>query len=411
MLNKKKERELAYVVKIDDIRQIEGADNVELAIVGGWHIMVRKNQFNINDYGVYFEIDSKVPPREPFMFLAGKHFKIKTQKYFKGTVISQGLLMSFSDFMDEYGGAPSWLVDVSARLLAGWDIVEDPIFLTKVLDVTYAVEEDNKRKSSVDKYSKMYQRHLNLFKKYRWLRELYRHPLGKKLLFIFLGKKRDKSGWPKWVVKTDEERCQNMPWLFPDDKQEWIVTEKIDGTSTTFTMKRNKFKENDFYICSRNVVFDKPEKECFYETNVYIEMADKYMIKQVLEEFLDDHKDLNFVTLQGETYGAGVQKREYSIEGHDFMAFNLIFGYKNGEVERFNPITMTRILNNYDIPCVPVVSESYFLPDTCEELLDYAASEPSKLDGGMREGIVLRTRDGKQSFKAVSNEFLIKYHS
>lgn len=408
MLNKKKERELAYVVKIDDIRPIEGADNVELAIVGGWHIMVRKNQFNINDYGVYFEIDSKVPSREPFMFLAGKHFKIKTQKYFKGTVISQGLLMSFSDFMDEYGGAPSWLVDVSARLLAGWDIVEDPIFLTKVLDVTYAVEEDNKRKSSVDKYSKMYQRHLNLFKKYRWLRELYRHPLGKKLLFIFLGKKRDKSGWPKWVVKTDEERCQNMPWLFPDDKQEWIVTEKIDGTSTTFTMKR---KKREFYICSRNVVFDKPEKECFYETNVYIEMAEKYNIKELLNEFLNDHKDLDFVTLQGETYGAGVQKRDYSIEGHDFMAFNLIFGYKNGEVERFNPITMTHILNNYDIPCVPVVSESYFLPDTCEELLDYAASEPSKLDGGMREGIVLRTRDGKQSFKAVSNEFLIKYHS
>ena len=408
MLNKKKERELAYVVKIDDIRPIEGADNVELAIVGGWHIMVRKNQFNINDYGVYFEIDSKVPPREPFMFLAGKHFKIKTQKYFKGTVISQGLLMSFSDFMDEYGGAPSWLVDVSARLLAGWDIVEDPIFLTKVLDVTYAVEEDNKRKSSVDKYSKMYQRHLNLFKKYRWLRELYRHPLGKKLLFIFLGKKRDKSGWPKWVVKTDEERCQNMPWLFPDDNQDWIVTEKIDGTSTTFTMKR---KKREFYICSRNVVFDKPEKECFYETNVYIEMAEKYNIKELLNEFLNDHKDLDFVTLQGETYGAGVQKRDYSIEGHDFMAFNLIFGYKNGEVERFNPITMTHILDNYDIPCVPVVSESYFLPDTCEELLDYAASEPSKLDGGMREGIVLRTRDGKQSFKAVSNEFLIKYHS
>ena len=28
----------------------------------------------------------------------------------------------------------------------------------------------------------------------------------------------------------------------------------------------------------------------------------------------------------------------------------------------------------------------------------------------MREGSVLRTNDGKQSFKAVSNEFLLKYH-
>ena len=139
-------------------------------------------------------------------------------------------------------------------------------------------------------------------------------------------------------------------------------------------------------------------------------MADKYMIKQVLEEFLDDHKDLDFVTLQGETYGKNVQKREYGIDGHDFMAFNLIFGYKNGEVERFNPVVMTKILKNYDIPCVPVVDKCFILPATCEELLNYAASEPSKVDGGMREGVVLRTLDGKQSFKAVSNEFLLKYH-
>ena len=409
MLNKKKERELAYVVKIDDIRPIEGAENVELAIVGGWHIMVRKNQFSIGDYGVYFEIDSKVPQREPFMFLAGKHFKIKTQKYFKGTVISQGLLMSFDDFMDkENGGAPAWLVGVSAKLLSGWDIVEEPIFLTKELDVTYSVEEDNKRKANIDKYSRMYQRHIFLFKKYKWLRILYQYDWGKKLLFIFLGKKRDSRGWPSWVVKTDEERCQNMPWLFPGDDTEWIVTEKIDGTSTTFTMKR---KKRELYICSRNVVFDKPEKECYYDTNVYIEMAEKYNIKNVLNEFLDDHKDLEFVTIQGETYGAGVQRREYGLEGHDFMAFNLIFGFRSGEVIRYNPVQMDRILSNYDIPCVPIVNYGYTLPETCEELLDYAASEPSKVDGGMREGIVLRTKDGKQSFKAVSNEFLIKYHS
>ena len=129
-----------------------------------------------------------------------------------------------------------------------------------------------------------------------------------------------------------------------------------------------------------------------------------------MKEMLSCMETFDWITIQGETYGAGVQNRTYSIEGHDFMAFNLIFGYKNGEVERFNPITMTKILSNYDIPCVPIVHECYVLPTTCEELLDYAASEKSKVDGGMREGIVLRTNDGKQSFKAVSNEFLLKYH-
>ena len=416
MINPKtKQRELAYVVKIDNIIPIDGADRVEQAVVGGWHIMVRKNQFKIGDYAIYFEIDSKVPEREPYMFLADKHFKIKTQKYFKGTVISQGLLMAFDDFKDDFGGSPLWLVNVitmiNNRKLIGKDPLEDPIFLTKELGVTYSVEEDNKRKSNITKYDKMYQRHLALFKKYKILRKIFKTNIGKKILFIFLGKKRDTRNWPAWVVKTDEERVQNMPFLFPGDPdKKWVVTEKIDGTSTTFTMKGRKKKE-EFYICSRNVNFDKPEKaeNCFYETNVYIEMAEKYNMESVLRNILENHPEFEFVTIQGETYGANIQKRDYGLTGHDFMAFNLIFGYKDGRVERLNPIDMTSILvNTYNIPCVPVL-DTIILPETMDEMIAYANGK-SLVDGGMREGVVLRTLDGVESFKSVSNDFLIKYH-
>ena len=394
MINPKtKQRELAYVVKIDNIIPIDGADRVEQAVVGGWHIMVRKGQFKTGDKAVYFEIDSKVPEREPYMFLADKHFKIKTQKYFKGTVISQGLLMAFEDF--------DWAEDK----------YEVGTFLTKELGVTYAVEEDNKRKSNITKYDKMYQRHLDLFKKHKILRKIFKTNIGKKILFIFLGEKRDTRNWPAWVVKTDEERVQNMPFLFPGDPdKKWVVTEKIDGTSTTFTMKGRKKKE-EFYICSRNVNFDKPEKaeNCFYETNVYIEMAEKYNMESVLRNILENHPEFEFVTIQGETYGANIQKRDYGLTGHDFMAFNLIFGYKDGRVERLNPIDMTSILvNTYNIPCVPVL-DTIILPETMDEMIAYANGK-SLVDGGMREGVVLRTLDGVESFKAVSNDFLIKYH-
>ena len=390
IINKK--RALAYTARCGAIKPIEGADNIELMAVNGWNVIVKKGEFQEGDFCVYFEIDSKLPVADWSAFMAPKHYKVKTMKLNKFKVISQGLALPLNMF------------DVYIPL-------EENIDLTDTLGITYAVEEDNKRKAEYTKYDKMRQRHLKLFRKNKMVKWLFQREWGRKLLFIFLGRKKDSRGWPVWVAKTDEERCQNLPHLFPGDDTKWIVTEKIDGTSTTFTMKRKIFKENDFYICSRNVVFDKPEKDCFYETNVYIEMADKYMIKQVLEEFLDDHKDLNFVTIQGETYGAGIQNRDYSIKEHDFMAFNLILGYKNGEVERLNPILMTKILANYDIPCVPIVNECYTLPATCNELLDYAASEPSQVDGGMREGIVLRTLDGKQSFIAVSNEFLLKYHS
>lgn len=389
MLNEKKERELAYVVKVDEIRPIEGADRVEVAIVNGWHIMVRKDQFKPGDLAVYFEIDSKVPAEEPFMFLEPKHFKIKTQKYFKGTVISQGLLMSFEDF--------------------GWekDAYKLGDFLTQKLKVTYAVEEDNARKaSSADKYKKMAQRHGKLFshQPFRWL---MRRTWGKKILFLFFGKTSDKkTGWPAWVAKTDEERVENMPWIF-DNKSPFVATEKIDGTSTTFTMKRSKFGKNDFYICSRNVVFDKPDKNCFYDTNVYIEMAEKYDIEKILESILTDDPTLDWITLQGETYGAGIQKRDYGLKEHRFAGFNFITS-KEG---RWDSVRAAKFMTQYNIPWVPILDENYILPNTIEELRAFSHSEGSRIDGVIKEGIVFRSQDGSMSFKCVDPEFLIKYHA
>lgn len=400
MLNKNNVRELAYVVIIDNILPIEGADRVEQAVVGGWHIMTRKGQFKPGDPAIYFEIDSKVPETETFEFLAPKHYKVKTQKYFKGTVISQGLLMSAEDF--------GWKTD-------GIAIIDDKTnyhfptdesrFLTEKLGVKYAVDEDNIRKAaSADKYKKMAQRNGKLFshQPFRWL---MKRMWGKKLLFIFFGKKKDKRGWPAWVQKTDEERVQNMPWILKD-KNEWIATEKIDGTSTTFTIKRGKgFKKNDFYVCSRNVVFDKPDKKCFYETNVYTEMAEKYNMEDVLTELLKMFPCAEWITIQGETYGAGIQKRDYSMKDHDFMAFNLIMSHTG----RWDTIGMKETLERFHIPCVPIVDSHFILPDTVDELLEYATGS-STIDGGMREGIVFRDKDGSKSFKAVSNEFLLKYH-
>ena len=90
------------------------------------------------------------------------------------------------------------------------------------------------------------------------------------------------------------------------------------------------------------------------------------------------------------------------------MAFNLIFGYKDKEPKRLNPREMTNILNNvYNIPCVPILNESFKLPQSIEEMIAYADGK-SEIDGEYREGVVLRTEDGVNSFKAISNEYLLK---
>ena len=408
MLNKAGERELAYVVIIDEITPIKGYDRVELAHVGGWTIVVGKGEFKPGDPAIYFEIDSKLPEVEPFTnmdFLAKKKYKIKTQKMCKS--LSQGLLMSAANF--------GWTIE---KHNYGYSIHEpngaehnaenESRFLTKKLNVTYAIAEDNKRKrNSADKYKKMAQRHGKLFSKqpFRWL---MKRAWGKKLLFFFFGKKKDKRNWPEWVKKTDEERIENLPYLF-SDKSEWIATEKIDGTSTTFTLKRGKgLKKEEFYICSRNVVFDKPDKSCYYDTNVYIEMAEKYDIYNKMKTLLDNRfKDCDWITIQGETYGAGIQRRDYHMKTHNFMAFNFITS-KEG---RWNTVEMVKLLERlYGIPCVPVVNENYVLPNTIEELREYVDSQTSIIDGDIREGIVFRSLDGVRSFKCVSPTFLLKFH-
>lgn len=389
MLNKNGERELAYVVKVNKITPMN-ADRLECAHIDGWHCVVGKGEFKEGDLAVYFEIDSKLPEVEPFTsmeFLKSKNYKVKTQKI-RGEY-SQGLLVPLD--------------------MLGIEAYEGE-FLTEKLGVTYAVSEDNSRKaSSADKYKRMAQRHPNIFKRSiaRWL---MRREWGKKLMFLFFGRKKDKKGgWPQWVKKTDEERVQNMPWLFPDNPEKWIATEKIDGTSTTFTMRGHGHKRK-FFVCSRNVCFDKPNKKCFYETNVYTEMAEKYEIEKKLSLIMEAEKNsVDFITIQGETYGQGIQNRNYGLSEHKLAVFNFIVGYKNGKVARFNPIDCEKVCKNLDLPSVPVLFKDYTLPKTCEELLEVADGR-SEIDDGMREGLVFRTYDGVQSFKAVSNKYLVKYH-
>lgn len=406
MINPKtKQRELCYVARVDEIRPIPGRDRVECAVVGGWTIMTRKGQFKPGDLGIYFEIDSQVPAKAPFEFLEAKHYKIKTQKYKTpdGQFWSQGLLMSADDF--------GW---IAGKDLHGDFIGEVPNkiyhegdFLTQELGVTYADPADNKRKgaSTVDKYKKMAQRHGKLFSKqpYRWL---MKRDWGKKLLFIFFGKKKDNRSWPEWVVKTDEERIQNLAHMIPElAKEHWVTTEKIDGSSTTFTMKRVRRHKYEFLVCSRNVCFDKPDKKCFYDTNIYTEMAEKYHIEEALRDLMEKNPDWDWVTLQGETFGAKVQNRTYELDHRELRGFNLI----NSKDGRANSIASREIMARYDIPWVPIVNPNLTLPQTCDEILALAAGE-SKIDGGMREGLVFRSLDGKKSFKAVDNAFIVKYH-
>ena len=385
-----KERALAHIEKIEWVKSIEGANNIELIGVLGWVCVAKKGEFQTGDLAVYIEIDSKCPENdERFEFLANKKYKVKTMKLGKFKVISQGLALPLSLFPE----------------LDGKNIGDD---VSKDLKITYSSEEDVKRKSnSIDpnaKFKSMAARHKNLAKK-KWFRWLMKREWGKKLLFFFLGKKRDNpKEFPKWIVKTDETRIENAPFYL-QNKNPWIKTEKLDGTSCTFAIDRQKKGKDkfEFIVCSRNVRQADKNQECYHDSNIYWELADKYGIESVLTKLAIEN-NYDRVVLQGEGVG-NVQGNPYKFKENRLYVFNLII-----EGNRVGTKEMADFCDGNNLLHVPIISTEYYLPKTMEEMKVEADGYSEINPKVRREGYVYRSQDGQQSFKNVSREYLLKHN-
>lgn len=201
--------------------------------------------------------------------------------------------------------------------------------------------------------------------------------------------------------------CENTMWAF-EDKNPYVVTEKIDGTSTTFFLDLTGRKP-DFGVCSRNVrQMDADQKNFVSDMsgigNVYWEMAFKYNVEDALKDIAKKHNHKH-VVLQGETYGESVQGNKYKLDERRFAAFNLIF-----DGERLGSVEAKKILAEYDIPFVPIIDDNYILPDAddFEEFKQSADGKSVINKKCLREGFVYRSQDGQRSFKNVSRKFLLK---
>jgi len=404
MLNKDNLRELAYVVRVDAIEPITGSDNCEAAVVGGWKIMVRKGTFKAGDLGIYFEIDSKLDEtNEAFSFMEKKHYSVKTQKYTfggAGCFFSQGLLMKPGDL--QFAEGPNYLLKENKY----YEVDKETRFLTKELKVTYYIPEDNHRKSGkVDpeaKYKAMAARHPKVFTK-PFVKWLYKHKLGKMILFVFFGKKTKSTSFPKhfaYIKPTDEERVENMPWVL-EDKRHLIATEKLDGTSTTFILERKR-KKFEFYVLSRHVRQLKEDQECFHDYNIYWAMAKKYDVEEHLKDYLLTHPELDYICIQGESVGK-VQGNPLKLEEDDFYAFNFI----RSDSGRISSIYGKELLEKWGMKWVPILDTEWVNPDTMEEMKELATGPSALNPRVLREGLVYRDPlNNVYSFKNVSREFL-----
>jgi hypothetical protein len=385
-------RALAYTARCGKIEKIEGADNIELMSVLGWKVITKIGEFHEGDMCVYFEIDSKLPEKEWSEFMASKKYKVKTMKLGKFKVISQGLALPISAF------------DVEIPNEEGVDV-------TELLGVTYATEEDNERKAAKvnkdKKYQSMAARHAKLFKKkpFRWL---MRREWGRKLLFAFFGKNKDNPrGWPTHfphIHKTDEERCENLPWVLGYENP-LIVTEKLDGTSCTYILEKRGRNKYEFYVLSRNVRQQDENQKTYHDHNIYWDLAFKYDIENKLRKYLNENPWLTYVCIQGEGVGS-VQGNPLKLQEDDLYVFNFI----DSEKGRYSSTAGKFIIESLGMKWVPILDIGYMMPTDMEEFKQFATAKSVVNPKVMREGIVLRDPTNDFSFKNVSREYLLKHN-
>lgn len=363
-------RKLASIQTIKEINPIEGKEKIGLATVEGWHVIVRYDQFSPGQLCVYIEIDSVLPDKPEFEFLRSRNFRIKTMKM--GGVISEGICFPMS--------------------ILPPGVYNEGDDVTELLGITKYDEYNDIAPTTENKTDNKQSR----FKSF-----LFKHRITKpiaKLLFI---NKSAKNPFVDEVSKTDEVRIQNIPWIVNGKTKEYTyeVREKIDGQSGTFLLRKRKkmfglITKYEFVVCSRNMQLGKPDDSSYWN------VARKYDIENVLKKLIGKEK---WVCIQGECIGPKIQANPYKVKDFDLYCFNLIYPY--GIIEG---LEAERIVSQYGLKWVPLVDANYKLPDTVDEILDFAEGTSAICDT-LREGVVIRDYNHSISFKAVARSYLMKH--
>lgn len=342
-------RALASIRRVSEIRPIEGADKIEIAVVDGWQCVVKKNEFAVDSLAVYCEIDSWIPTNvAPFLTRPGHHPKefegvqgerLKTVKL-RGQ-LSQGLLLPREVLIPFF--TASNLEEMS--LNEGTDV-------TELLDIK------------------------------KWEKPLAANLQGKA-----------KGYFPTFIRKTDQERIQN---IFKDLTPEQIsdtyeVTLKLDGSSCTFF-----YNNGEVGVCSRNLQLKTGEENT---GNAFVDMFNKLNMCAVL---VDHGKN---IAIQGELYGSGINGNWEGLSDHHFRVFDIWDIDAQSYMSAGAVWTLCAHLGLMHVPLREKTTLEKFA--TVQDFLDYAVA--SNIHNKIAEGFVFKSLTNPNfSFKVINNEFLLK---
>ena len=362
-----------FVSKINEVRPIEGADKIELAVIGGWTCIIQKDKYKINNLVVCATTDAVIPEDLALELNVVNYLRkgnrVKTIKL-KG-VYSECLIIPF-----EYVS--------KKKVKEGSD----------VMDI------------------------LGVFK--------YEPPV--KLIQLASGKKIRYSENPNFHIYYKFPNIKNVPGRFTEEDVVEI-TRKIHGTNARYGIVKKKrvslldkikiglyllfnrlpqswyWSDYEFVVGSHNVEKGS-DSQGYYGTNVWYEIADKYKIEEKLwSAIYKQYKSVlgRGVIMHGEIYGAGIQENyEYGLKDIKFAGFDVEI---DGTYQA--PIwSKTLFANVFDLPYVEVL----YYGEWSQQIQDAFVLNNFIPDTKVpEEGIVIKYHTGERSkvAKVINPEYII----
>lgn len=367
---------VCFVARINEIKAIEGADNIEQAIVGGWSSIVKKGQHSVDELVVCTTTDAVIPQDISDALNVTNYLRkggrVRTVKL-KG-VYSECLIISLDSL-------PQMKKQFAKGIGYYWDEGEDLMEFLKI----------------------------------------FKYEPPAKMVQLASGRKIKYKDNPNFHVYYKFPNLKNVSGMFTEEDNVEI-TRKIHGTNARYgIVKKTKlsFKDKikkffgladkwidyEFVVGSHNVEKGS-DSNGYYDTNVWYEIANRYDIRRKLWDYVKGLSPDSIgegVTLYGEIYGAGIQKGyDYGLDEIKFVGFDV---KENGEYLR---PTYSRLLIE-DVLRLPYVDILYFGNWSQEIQDEYVFDNFIPGTKVPHEGIVIKYHTGERQkiAKVINPDYLI----
>jgi len=365
---------VCFVARIGEVKPIEGADNIEVAVIGGWNCIVPKGQYSQGYLAIVATTDAVIP--EDIAESIGvtnylrKGNRVRTVKL-RG-VYSECLVIP----------AEKLPVSLKTKLANG--------------------------KGYFSKEGEDVMELLGIYK--------YEPPAVQ--VQLASGRKLKYHQNQNFGIYYKFPNYKNVKGMF-NEEDVVEVSRKIHGTNARYgIVKKNKLSiwdkvkrlfgdkwvEYEYVYGSHNVEKGS-DSQGFYDTDVWRTIADKYNIRETLWELVKLSKDVygidSGIVIYGEIYGPGIQKNyDYGLKEIEYAGFDVTI---NGEYIPLNRAFMIHTL--LDLKYVPVLAVDVW----SQELQDKYVFD--KIEGTKvpHEGVVIKAINGNRHkvAKIINPDYLI----